>query len=131
MQFFRHLHINACVFRLRTKAFFLHHGEPRSQRGEFFIDYLHDFWLDSVNTSSVTCGDSFCSPQTADPSVIFDDISPNRGVSSRRSLPSGNPFLGIRILRFAQNDINLSLRAFAEGAAIRFSLRNGQDRSLP
>ena len=31
-------------------------------------------------------------------------------------------FGGIRILRFAQNDIGLLLRAFAEGVAIRFSV---------
>ena len=35
------------------------------------------------------------------------------------SLPSGNPISEIRILRCAQNDIGLSLRAFGEGVAIR------------
>jgi len=36
--------------------------------------------------------DTFCSAANGNPSVCFADISPNRGVSSRRRLPSGNLF---------------------------------------
>ena len=56
------------------------------------------------------------------PSVTCGDSSPVRELTLRES------FWGIRILRFAQNDIGLSLRAFEEGVAIRFPfLRNAMD----
>ena len=47
-------------------------------------------------------------------SVCFADTFP-----SGKPNPSGNPFKKKRILRCAQNDIVLSLRAFKEGVAIR------------